>query len=348
MHTRKRSVVPPKDKKPPKGKKVCSQCGKELSLEQGFYKTNSRFSNDGRSDICKKCMLDKIDMRDIDSIYDILKTLDFPFLAKYWEICLEKENPFGTYIRMASSGMNEFKNTTWGDSVFETDEDVKLEHLRRMKVYKITDDIIEFFGAGYSSEEYDAMWRKYNFLKNNYPEKTNMHVEALKTYVRYKVKEEFATAKGNVGEAKNWASMAKDAATSAKINPSQLSASDLSDGLDGFAQLTLAVEKAVDVIDILPRFKQKPQDMIDFNIWCNINYIRNLQGLPICEYKDVYAFYDKMKEQYADRYTFLKDDTTPDGRKSVESFIETEENNDLDDNPYDDELENEVSEDGIL
>ena len=45
------------------------------------------------------------------------------------------------------------------------------------------------------------MWEKYQFLKTSYPDVTNLHVESLITYIRFKVKEEIATAKGDVAEA---------------------------------------------------------------------------------------------------------------------------------------------------
>ena len=97
-----------------------------------------------------------------------------------------------------------------------------------------------------------------------------MHTEALLNYIRYRVKEELSTAKGNVKEAKEWGQLAKDAATAAKINPSQLSKADLSDGLSTFSELSQAVEREVDIIPILPRFKCRPNDALDFNIWCYI------------------------------------------------------------------------------
>ena len=51
-----------------------------------------------------------------------------------------------------------------------------------------------------------------------------------------------------------------------------------------------AVEQAVDVIPILPRFKYRPNDAVDFILWCYINYERNLNGLPEVKYSDVYKF----------------------------------------------------------
>src|SRR5690606_9951092 len=136
--------------------------------------------------------------------------------------------------------LHQYRNLTWNDSIFEfREEEIKKEISEEVKEitginkpkFLITDEIIDRWGEGYSDEEYKAFERKYRTLRNNYQEKTAMHTEALITYVRYRVKEELATSKGDFKAAKEWGSLAKDAATAAKINPSQLSKADLSDGL---------------------------------------------------------------------------------------------------------------------
>jgi 3-dehydroquinate dehydratase len=164
------------------------------------------------------------------------------------------------------------------------------------------------WGEGYSSNELMAFERKYQLLKNNYPEKTALHTEALQTYVRYRVKEEMATAIGDVKSAKDWGDLASKQAQNAKLNVAQLSKSDLTLGLDTFGQLVRAVETAVDVIPILPQFKEKPQDKVDFTLLCYINYIRDLKGLPPAEYKEIYRFYEERKKEYESRFDFLQSD----------------------------------------
>jgi hypothetical protein len=187
------------------------------------------------------------------------------------------------------------------------------------------EELIDKWGYGYSNEEYLAFEKKYIQLKNNYPEKTAMHTEALLKYIRYSCKEEIATANNNVDNAKKWADMANKAATNAKINPSQLSKADLSDGLSTFSELSQAVEKEIDIIPILPQFKYRPNDALDFNIWCYVNYERNLSGLPPCDYEDVYKFYDKRKqeyiEQYGDQYGIFTNDTSEKNREKIKNFI---------------------------
>ena len=91
-----------------------------------------------------------------------------------------------------------------------------------------------------------------------------------------------------------------------------------------FYEIDVTDEQAVDVIPILPRFKFRPHDALDFNIWCYINYARDL-GLPHCEYEDVYKFYDKKKkeylEQYGDPYGIFEDEPTEKNRENVKKFI---------------------------
>ena len=191
--------------------------------------------------------------------------------------------------------------------------------------FELTDDIIRLFGEGYTRNEYRKMYNKYENLKLNYSIQTNLHQEALATYVRFKVKEEDATSKGDVAEAMKWYNAAQSAAENGKLTPKQLSESDLHGGINSFSEIFKAVEQAVDIIPILPSFKFRPNDALDFTIWCYINYARDLQGLPQCSYEDVYKFYDKKKQEYIDQYGdpngIFDDDPAEDLRDSIKKFI---------------------------
>lgn len=193
--------------------------------------------------------------------------------------------------------------------------------------FEVTDDIKELFGDGYTTVEYKKMSEKYEKLKLNYSLQTNLHQEALATYVRFKVKEEMATASGNVDEAKKWYDAAQNAASNGKLTPKQLSAADLQKGVNSFSELTLAIEQATDVINILPKYKTQPHDAPDFNIYCYISYARKLKGLPTVEYKDIYKFYDDKMNEYLKQYgdpngVFTEaNDTMLKNRPNIEKFI---------------------------
>ena len=191
--------------------------------------------------------------------------------------------------------------------------------------FEVTQDMIDMFGEGYTRAEYKKMLKKYNDMTKTYVVQTNLHKEALLTYVRFKVKEEMATSKGDVQEAQKWYQAAQDAAEKAKLTPRQLSKEDLQGGIVNFSDIFAAVEGAKERIKIFPEFKYQPKDAADFIIWCYINYERRLNNMPEVEYKDVYAFYDEKKreyiEMYGDPYGIFDEDPTEFNRETIEKFI---------------------------
>lgn len=191
----------------------------------------------------------------------------------------------------------------------------------------VTDEMRDLFGVGLSMQEYVMMDKKYRKLTESYAIKTAMHREFLVTYVKYKVKEEMAIAEGDLATADKCNAMATKAAENAKLTPKQMTAEDLQDGLSSFSEIFDAVEGAKDIIPILPRFKQQPNDMADFIIWNYVNYERELNGMPRVSYADIYKFYDERKEEYIQEHgdpfgIFSRDNTqNPEQRKAVEKFI---------------------------
>lgn len=346
--------------KPPVGKKVCKECGKEKSLSC-FYTTNNPIvSDDGRTvNICKTCV--KNGSYNIDGSLNTelfkqkLMLMDKPFVPQALESAINEVNNsiklgkgrtdvIGCYFKNVSTLpqysklsflesinlINQGKEIT--DAVTTTEKKTRAKedvYVRQVDDFVVTNDMIDLFGEGYTKTEYRLMTKKFEKLKQNYTIQTNLHEEALATYVRFKVKEEQCTAIGDVGGAEKWNKAAQEAADKAKLTPKQLSKSDLQGGLNSFSELLMAVEQANDIIPILPRFKFRPNDAIDFNIYCIINYLRDLEGKPLCEYEDIYKFYDERKEeyinQYGDPYGIFKGDTTEANRESIKNFIKVPE-----------------------
>lgn len=193
------------------------------------------------------------------------------------------------------------------------------------ELFEVTQEILDLFGEGYSLIEYKNMYKKYLEMRDTYVIQTNIHKEALLTYVRFKVKEELATASGDVEEARKWYGAAQDAATKAKLTPQQLSKADLQGGITNFSDIFKAVEESNERIPIFPEFKYRPNDAVDFIIWCYINYERNLNNMPEVPYSDIYKFYDEKKQEYIDMYGdpygIFKDDPTLSNRETIEKFI---------------------------
>lgn len=316
----------------------CVGCG-VIHTKNSFYQSDNRLHANGVLPYCKdfikKYSYNKDGSVNIDNFKFILMIMDSPFLYDIFETSIESSNEtVGNYFKNINS-LNQYKGFRWRDSRFkdnDIDDGVTNENAEIIEksIDGLSNEDIkqleERWGIGYSSDELYLFEKKRLMLRNNYTEKTAMHTEALYNYIRYRVKEEIATAEGNVKEAKDWGSLASKAATDAKINPSQLSKADLTEGLSTFSELSQAVEQEVDIIRILPKFKFRPNDALDFNLWCYINYERHLSGLPLVDYEDVYKFYDeRIKdyiEQYGDPYDIFKDDPMIKNRESIKKFIE--------------------------
>lgn len=164
--------------------------------------------------------------------------------------------------------------------------------------------LVELFGEGFKKSEYKQMYRRYKELENNYPVgRSAMHQEALVTYVKYAYKRDKAISEDDIEAADKWGKLASKQATDAKINPSQLSAADLSDGITNFSKIAEAVEREQDIIPLLPTYNQ-PNDKIDYAIWQMILYIRRLQNLPEVTYSELYKFLMEKYEENKKKVPF--------------------------------------------
>lgn len=190
----------------------------------------------------------------------------------------------------------------------ENNKDVIEQNTEKNKEDISFNELKDLFGYGFDESEYREMYRKYISLQNNYPLRTEMHKEALITYVKYAFKRDKAIADDDMEAADKWGKLCAKQATDAKINPSQLSAADLSDGMTCFSQVSAAVERAQDIIPLLNKFVEKPQDRVDYTIWQYVNYCRHLEGKPLIQYRELYTFLKKRYEENKEKLSFIYDE----------------------------------------
>ena len=280
------------------------KCAGKCQLEKNkshFYVSFSPLHN-GKIPYCKTCIKKIVKPSDVETVKNTLRMIDKPYIASLWEASVQekKKDVFGVYMK--NLGMRQYRYLTWKDSNHETTN----------PIIEVSDGVVstspnsnddleklkEKYGYGYPDNEYLLFEKKYQTLRPSFQLVTTMHEECLREYCVDKVKETLAKARGDFKEAKDWAAMAKDCAEAGKLKPSQMSKADLSQGLDGFGQLARMVEEKVDIISLLPKFVQQPKDKPDIVLWCYLNYIRDLKGLPEVEYKEIYKFYEERREDY--------------------------------------------------
>lgn len=306
---------------------VCMKCGEPKKYED-YYISYSPLHMSGRCPLCKEC-ISKYDANNLTEVISVLRTIDRPYYKDLWEkaVLTGKDNIFGKYMRMLS--LNNSKDT-WADGEVDESKSItrmnteimrkqmeleqleeKAKNIQKEEENKIPDELIKKWGKGYDPELYQMFEDKFKLLEQSYPIRSSMHLESLMTYVILSTKAMMCVRQGNVDEAQKFLKLSQEQAKQAKINPSALSVSDLAGGIDNFSSLVMAVEKAVDIVPLIPKYIEQGQDKADMMILFYVNYERSLRGLPEVEHKDVYDFYNKMIESYIennpDDYAFLKD-----------------------------------------
>lgn len=352
------TIIPQKIRtKVPSGEKECVNCHKKKSFINFYQVTNPQASNDGKfANVCKNCIkkeaLNSDGSLNTDGFKRMLQLMDRAYVSTVLESAINetreavesgkgRKDLIGNYIKnlnlsqyskvsflqsiqMQDGGVLSNAVTPTSSRSNKIDKDTEV-YITQVEDFDVTPELIDRFGEGYTKKMYRLMDKKYKKLEKNYNMKTTMHEEALATYVSRKVREEIATAEGDVVGAEKWSKAAAQAAIDGKLTPKQLSETDLQGGLANFSDIFRAVEEAKDRIKIFPEFKYRPIDAADFIIWNYINYERNLNNLPEVSYEDIYKFYDKKKKEYidlyGDPYGIFKEDTSEINRESIKKFI---------------------------
>lgn len=194
----------------------CTGCDHDKKPSD-FYKSYGA-NKSGVLPYCKQCCINMSLNNDgtfnVDKFKNMLSKVDRPFLYQTLADNLKKypekiESAIGFYFK--DLGMVQNRSLKFKDSLFTPEENnEKDDFLFEQQSLLDTRErrrLIDKYGLGYTDEELYSFERKYDLLKENYPQKTAMHTEALLTYIRYRVKEELATAKGDVSEAQKWGNL---------------------------------------------------------------------------------------------------------------------------------------------
>ena len=303
-------------------RKICMKCG-DSKASRYFYRSYIPIHNDEMLPICKDCLREAgdRDLRDTRELQGLLRNVDRPFIKDVWEVSIKEaenrkkiQSTTGVYFK--NINLSHSRSLTWEDSVFDSSEVKVRSGTGKEKLTRKEIETLEVrWGIGYNPEELTVFDKKYENLVSNYPVNTSLHEEALKTYVRYQVRAESATARGDARDAKTWGDLAQKQGEIAKINLNKLTKSDLSQGLDSFSELARMVEQEVDIIPILPQFIERPKDKIDLAIFSFINYERRLHGRSDCEYSEIYDFYQENLEEY-----MLDDTKSEDVKKHIKKI----------------------------
>ena len=243
--------------------KNCDKMGRKLSIDD-FYK--SRNITMSHHPFCKDCVNKLIDINNLQTIYDVLKVLDTPFIMDVWnEVCNSgTENYIGEYLKAINfTYRKKYSNQGFGDSVFElTSEDVNED------LQNALDDIPvwnEEWQGKYTKKELQFLNQYYEDLQSDFKIITRNHKDYARKIAQaslamnnaFNQMKEHPEDKDAVGAYKAASSTFDMLSKSAQFAESQRGANDVALGC--FGRVFDAVEKH----NWVPEYIPVDEDMYD-------------------------------------------------------------------------------------
>lgn len=293
------------------GKKIkCSgKCGRELVIKNNFYQSKSPFFPEGYVTICKKCISDLVDYNDINTIYQVMQTLDIPFFYNRWEDTCKKnpKNPLGNYIRMANSGLNEFNGARYKDSVFKDSENINTKEYNfddiekdLLSNFKPTKEMLLRWGTKYIAEQYIKLENFYHDMKAKNNIETPQDEDYLRKLAVISMKMDEELEKGNYSQAKSLGDLFSKYMADSKFRAMDKTEADKTGGLRSFSSIYAEVESDsfIPPWEHYRKIKGLTQDIVDKCIMHMENFTLRLNRI------------EKMTEPPKDTPKLSQDETT--------------------------------------
>jgi len=150
--------------------KTCLKCGKEYAVSS-FYSHRNPLIND-KFGFCKKCVREYVDLNNMDTLMDFLRTMDIPYIKDIWRQANESPNEtIGTYFKNLSLRQN--KDLRFKDGEVVTGKTNK-EELTSIDTedFRLTKEVIKRWGRNLDIDDYIFLEEEFDRLGGNEAETT--------------------------------------------------------------------------------------------------------------------------------------------------------------------------------
>lgn len=139
-------------------KPTCMICG-EMKPKYHFSKHRNDVVDDGFG-FCKDCLKREVNDEDMNSVFDMLRLMNVPFVSSVWENAVEQKesNIFSKYLQLIAT---QKRYQDFSDSIYE-DEIAIPENAPAS--FEVTDDVIVRWGSKDDEREYIQLEKAYETL----------------------------------------------------------------------------------------------------------------------------------------------------------------------------------------
>lgn len=308
---------------------VCSRCKQVFKSDQ-FY---SFPNNAGLLSVCKECMYEyaiKDNALDRTGLIDLLRFLDMPFLQNYYTDVTKKKvsgkwqlsQYFGKLRLNSATHMMHFKDSSFEDIDTETFKGIYElpEEVVELTTNPVTDEEPKVSKVEEKNARFKELQKKWGnhqsleflercedlykeIIEGGYQILSSMHDISVKNYCVLQVQFNIAMENKDYNTMKELKQPLREQRTDAKLNPSQLKASDFNNGgANSFGEIAKLVSKRDGFLPLPMKYYKQPNDHLDFMMYELINYLRHCIGQEDVPYEEVYQYYIKKVEKFNEEY----------------------------------------------
>lgn len=252
----------PKD--PNAVKKCMGVCGRTRAMTM-FYNTNSKFYPDGKLNICKDCLKDMVDVDNLDSVLDMLRTIDKPFIDFLWDKAKESTNhTMGEYLKLVNS-LPQYRDLGWNDGVKASKPQPQAAPQPTPQSSEIPVEWVIKWGEWESRNDYLYLEDLYDKMKLSYRIETASHEDYLINICMVSLMMKKAIRAGDIDAHKKLSDTYDKLNKSAKFTAVQRTSADAAGGLNSFSEWFMRLEKEqADNGKFIPKFHHdEPMDVVD-------------------------------------------------------------------------------------
>lgn len=234
------------------GKKTCLKCGNDYAVSS-FYSHRNPLLHE-RFGFCKKCVKGNVDLNDMETLYNFLRTMDIPYLKEFWKQANDAENEtIGTYLKNLNS-LKQNKELRFRDSDDITGKTNKAELVDIDTDFELTDEIIKKWGRNLELEDYIFLEEEFENLGGNEAD-TTIQERLFKNMAKTQWMANKAYEEGDHGKYEKMMKTLSTQMQDANIKPVQVKSASEDGGFRSWGEIVKMIEETEPISEQQDEFK---------------------------------------------------------------------------------------------
>lgn len=228
-------------------KKVCIICGNPYA-DSSFYSHRNNLINE-KFGFCKKCVVKQVELDDMDTLYDFLRTANIPYLKEFWKIANEADTEtVGTYLKNLNS-LKQNKELRFKDSDDINGKTNKAELVDiSNENFELTDEIVKKWGRNLELEDYIFLEEEFENLGGHQLEDT-LQERLFKNIAKTQWMANEAYENGRIADYEKMMKSLSNQMADANIKPSQTKNANLENGVNSWSEWTKVIEETEPILE---------------------------------------------------------------------------------------------------